>query len=207
MSNHLVRPDVRLARWIVGLLMICSAPLYADDAANWRVWMDAKFMRVPTAQAIPAAEKTVLVPGRLENGELTAFSKAEWEKLGVSWEEFLKRAQANAAAEVAALKPEYERDRKKVITYAMIKSAEPIVSGAVLSPKFLELFKDTLGPKVLVVVPNRFTAYVFPRLASNYRDYAPGVFADYRATAHPVSVEVFELSAAGLTAIGAYEEP
>ncbi|MGV3533182.1 MAG: hypothetical protein ACO1QR_12490, partial [Chthoniobacteraceae bacterium] len=77
----------------------------------------------------------------------------------------------------------------------------------VLSPKFLELFKDTLGPKVLVVVPNRFTAYVFPRLASTYREYSPGIFADYRATAHPVSVEVFELSAAGLTAIGAYEEP
>src|SRR5687768_14451342 len=129
MSNHLVRPDVRLARWIVGLLMICSVQLHADDAANWRVWMDAKFMRVPTAQAIPAAEKTVLVPGRLENGQLTAFSKVEWEKLGVSWEEFLKRAQTNAAAEVAALKPEYERDRKKVITYATIKAEEPIVSG------------------------------------------------------------------------------
>ena len=27
---------------------------------------------------------------------------------------------------------------------------------------FLQLFQDTLGPKVLVAVPNRYTAYVFP---------------------------------------------
>ena len=81
------------------------------------------------------------------------------------------------------------------------------MNSVVLSPKFLALFQDTLGPKVLVVVPNRFTAYVFPRLVSSYREYSPGVFEDYRATAHPVSVEVFELSDAGLRAIGAYEEP
>lgn len=149
----------------------------------------------------------MLVPGRLEQGELKAFTAAEWEALGVPWEEFLQRARTNAAPELATLKPQYVRDRKKVIDHAVIQSEEPIVSSAVLAPKFLALFQETLGPKVLVVIPNRFTAYVFPHLVSSYRDYASGVFEDYRATAHPVSVEVFELSDAGLKAIGAYEEP
>jgi hypothetical protein len=58
-----------------------------------------------------------------------------------------------------------------------------------------------------VVVPNRFTAYVFSPIASNYRDYWPMVFADFRATAYPVSVEVFEISESGLRAVGVYEEP
>jgi hypothetical protein len=33
------------------------------------------------------------------------------------------------------------------------------------------------------------------------------VFEAFRATAYPVSVEVFEVSADGMRAIGVYEEP
>jgi len=77
----------------------------------------------------------------------------------------------------------------------------------VLAPKFLEMFKDTLGEKVLLVVPNRFTAYVFPALASNYEEYWPMVFEAYRQTAWPVSVEVFEVSVDGFRAAGIYREP
>ena len=83
--------------------------------------MDAKFMRAPSAQPIPGAERTVLVPGRLVEGELKAFDAEEWKALGVTWEDFLKRARENAATELAALKPQYERDRKKVIDHAMIR--------------------------------------------------------------------------------------
>jgi hypothetical protein len=60
---------------------------------------------------------------------------------------------------------------------------------------------------VLLVVPNRSTAFVFPALAGNHRDYWPMVFEAYRATPFPVSIEVFELSARGLRAVGAFQEP
>jgi hypothetical protein len=94
-----------------------------------------------------------------------------------------------------------------VIQYAELKSERPIVASAVLAPKFLEMFKDTLGEKVLLVVPSRFKAYVFPALASNYQDYYPMVFEAYRGTAWPISVEVFEVSAEGMRAVGVYKEP
>ena len=58
-----------------------------------------------------------------------------------------------------------------------------------------------------MAVPNRYTAYIFPVLASNYTDYAPMIFRDYRLTPFPVSVEVFEFSAQGIRTVGAYEEP
>jgi len=106
-------------------------------------------------------------------------------------------AAQTAAVDLATLTPRYERNRKQVIQYAELKSDRPIVASAVLAPKFLDLFKDTLGEKVLLVVPNRFAAYVFPALASNYQDYWPMIFEAFRATAWPVSVEVFEVSGKG----------
>jgi hypothetical protein len=94
-----------------------------------------------------------------------------------------------------------------VIQYAELSSAQPIVASAVLAPKFLPLFKDTLGDSVLVVVPNRYTAFVFPQLATRYQEYFPLVFAAYGETAYPVSVEVFEFSAKGIRAVGVFDRP
>ncbi len=208
MSYAPVLPEVRATRWLLAMLVSAlSTVAQASDAESWRVWLDAKFLGAASTQPIPGAERTVLVAGLLEAGELRAFTAAEWTALGTTWGDFAKRARTNAATELASLKPEYTRNAKKVIEHAVMKSEEPIVSATVLAPGFRALFADTLGPKLIVVVPNRFTAYVFPHLVSSYRDYAPGVFADYRATAHPVSVEVFELSEGGLKATGAYEEP
>jgi hypothetical protein len=82
-----------------------------------------------------------------------------------------------------------------------------MVAAAVLAPGFLDRFKDVFGEKILVVVPNRFTAYVFPRLASEHQAFRPMIFRAFRETAWPVSVEMFEVSTAGWRCIGAYEEP
>ena len=76
-----------------------------------------------------------------------------------------------------------------------------------LAEKFADLFKDTLGDKLLVTIPNRTTAYIFPALASRYQEYSPLIFAAYRDTPFPVSTEVFELSKDGFKAVGAFEEP
>ena len=112
-----------------------------------------------------------------------------------------------AAADLATIKPNYHRDRKQVIQFAELTSDRPIVCSAVLAPKFLDLFRDTLGDKVMLVVPNRFTAYVFPVLASNYQDYYPMVLDAFDSSTWPVSVEVFELSDKGMRTVGVYQSP
>ena len=189
---------------LIALLLAVTAR--ADEAA-WRVWLEPKFMRSPVTQPIAHAERTALVAGTLGDAEIVPLPRAEWEALAVEWPLFFARAKANAAADLATLKPRYVRNKKRVIEYAALESERPLVAGAVLAPKFLEMFRETLGEKVLVVVPNQFTAYVFPVLASNYRDYWPMVFQAYRDTSHPVSVEVLEVSAQGVRAVGVYEEP
>jgi len=99
------------------------------------------------------------------------------------------------------------RNRNKVIEYAQFRSDRPIVASAVLAPGFLNLFRDTLGEKVLLIVPNRYTAYVFPSLVNNIEDYSPMVIRGFRDSAYPVSVEVFEVTARGVRSVGIFEEP
>ena len=139
--------------------------------------------------------------------ELNPAAKSTRESLKLTWPEFEAKARKNAAEELAKLHPRYERDARKSIIYAALESDRPVVAAAVLAPGFLDLWKDSLGEKVLVIVPNQCTAYVFPRLASEYLSYAPMVFRANQESTYPVSVEVFEVSATGWRCLGAYEEP
>jgi hypothetical protein len=191
----------------IGSWMFLSVLGAAQDAPAVRAWFEPKSMRAPVTLPLTGAQRTEIALGRLTEDGLERFSKRVVELLGISRERAFAIGRENAAADLATLTPRYQRDRNKVIQYAALTSPRPIVASAVLAPKFLAMFKETLGDEVLVVVPSRFTAYVFPKLASRYQEYYPMVFEAYRATAWPVSVEVFEFSAAGIRAIGVYDEP
>lgn len=175
--------------------------------ASWRIWFEAKSAHAPVANPIPGAERTEWVAGFRGDDGLAYFSKQEFEGLKTTAEAFAKRARENAETDLQTLTPAYTRNRKKVIEYAELHSDQPIVASAILAPGFLKLFKDTLGEKVFVIIPNRFTAYVFPALASNYLDYAPMVFTAFGETAWPVSTEVFEVSGHGVKSAGHFERP
>jgi hypothetical protein len=177
------------------------------DETDWRVFLEPTFLRAPVVRPIPAAKRTVIALGFLADEGLQPYTAQQMESMRVEAKEFEKQATKNAAADLATLKPRFERDAHKTILYGALESEKPIVASAVLAPGFLDLWKDTLGESILVAVPNRFTAYIFPRLASTYQSYSPMVFRAYRETAHPVSVEVFEVSKAGWRCVGVYEEP
>lgn len=181
-----------------------SASGQTPDPAQWHVLIEPRFMRPEVSFPIPGAERTVLVPGYLAETEARYFSKKEWDALAMDWPTFQQKAAANATNNT--LKVELVRDRKKVVQYAALTSESPLTATAVLSPDFLKKFADVFGAKLLVAIPNRFTVFVFPALASNYKDYAPMILDAYHETAYPVSTEIFEVRAEGLRAIGTFEE-
>jgi len=173
----------------------------------FRVWLEPSFMHSPLRGPLPGAQKTVMGGGFQVDGELKPGAKTTLESLKLTWSEFEAKARRNASEELARLHPRYERDARKSIIYAALESDRPVVSCAVLAPGFLGLWKDSLGEKVLVVVPNQSTAFIFPRLASDYLSYAPMVLRANRESTYPVSLEVFEVSFTGWRCLGAYEEP
>ena len=50
-----------------------------------------------------------------------------------------------------------------------------------------------------------FRADLFPALASEYQNYSQLVIQAYQESTYPVSLEVFEISDAGMRAVGAFE--
>ena len=195
---------------VLALLLALSPLAHAGESAderNWRVWLEPRSTHAPVTLPIAGADRTEVCAGFMEEAGPRAMTKEELAAMGIGMEKFAARARENASADLAKLKPRYTRNAKRVIEYAELRSARPVVAGAVLAPKFLALFRETLGEKVLVVVPNRFTAFIFPPLAGNHADYAPMVLAALGATAWPVSVELFEVSTDGVRCVGRYAEP
>ena len=161
-------------------------------------------MRPEVSFPISGARHTLLVPGYLADGDPHYFSKKDWEALGLTWDAFRGRAAQNATQKKVAA--QLIRDRNKVVQYAAVSSDDPLTATMILAPSFLKTFKDIFGPTLLVALPNRFTVYVFPDLASGYKDYSSLVIQAYQDSAYPVSLEVFEISPAGIRAVGAFED-
>jgi hypothetical protein len=180
----------------------------APEEAQWRCWLEPKFMHSPGAQPIEGARRTELAGGFLTELGLETATSAERDSLGTQWASVFAKGRENAAADLKSVTTEYARNKQRVIEYAIVRSEKGLVASAVLAPKFLEQFAETLGPTVLLVVPNRGVAYVFPKLASHYQELAPEVLEAYRNTHWPVSLEVFELGPGGaLKSVGAYADP
>ena len=200
----------RLSPLLVLLALALPLSARAGETANentWRVWLEPRSSHAAVTLPIAGAERTEVCAGFMEEEGPRAMTKAELAGMGIEMARFAARARENAQADLAGLKPRYERNKKRVIEYAELRSEKPVVAGAVLAPKFAALFASTLGEKLLVVVPNRFTAFVFPALAGNHGDYAPMVLAALRETAWPVSVELLEVSKEGVRCVGRFAEP
>ncbi|MEK0445127.1 MAG: hypothetical protein RLZZ399_448 [Verrucomicrobiota bacterium] len=203
-----IRREVRgrqALRILVGWLWVCLGGAALAEGGEWRVWMEARFMRPAMSAALPGAERTVIAGGRWDGEELRAFSKKEWEALGVDWATFEKEARRQSVRDWEGVEIRLERDKRKVIQFAELRSKQPLVASAVLAPGFGERFADTLGDRLWVVVPNRFQAFVFPKLAGAYEKYAGMVLQSYAATAYPVSLEVLEWSRDGWRAVGIFD--
>jgi hypothetical protein len=161
-------------------------------------------MRHETSWPVQGSDRTVLAAARVVDGEIVPLTKAEAAKHGITTEKILTDGARTATEVLAGLKPEYVRDDKKVIQYAILRSENPLTASVVLAPKFAETFAQTLGPELLLAIPNRNTVYVFPKQSVVYQTFSDTIYAEYQSSPHPVSRELFELRKGKLIAIGTY---
>ena len=193
----------RQAAWVFFFLLTVGQGLAAEP--EFRVWLDAKFMGAPVFSPVENAQRTVRVAGRWDGTQLVAFTRKNLGPLNLQWPAFEAKARPANSKDFKKLQVSFKRDKRMVIEYAELFSAEGLVSSAVLAPEFGERFEDTLGEVLLLVVPSRSRAFVFPQLASDVSRYSNLVWNAYRETAYPVSVELFEWRKGVLRAVGLFE--
>jgi hypothetical protein len=179
----------------------------ARGADEWFLLPEPKFMGHQVAQPIPDAKKTVLAVAQVTTIGIEFPSRERWADLGIAEAALLESSRKLAAGWLAQLKPEFTRDKKKVVQFAVLQSGEVPVAATVLAPEFWRQFEEIFGPKMRVVIPNRQTVFVFPDVGTDLDQYAPMVIQAWRSRWPKVSLEVLELSEKGLRAIGSFEEP
>ena len=186
----------------VVLLLACRAV-----ANDWFFLPEPRFMRHEISFPLSGAKNTVLAPARLGEAGVEFPTVATWTAAGLD-EEAVRKVTAHIASEwLRHVKVEWVRNSKNVVDYAALRSEKFPVCVTIFAPEFRKQFDDVFGPKVMLVIPNRQTVFVFPALAADISEYSPMILEAWRGPAAKVSLEVFELSERGLKAAGRIEEP
>ena len=185
------------------LLLVAGAGM----ANDWFFLPEPRFMQHEVSFPLSGAKNTVLAPARMGESGVEFPTVAVWEA-GALNKEIVRKVTAKFASEwLRHVKVEFVRDRKNVVEFGVLRSDKLPVCATIFAPEFLKQFEDVFGPKVLLVIPNRQTVFVFPGVAVDFSEYAPMILEAWRSAAPKVSLEVFELGARGLRATGRIEEP
>jgi hypothetical protein len=194
---------MRKLKCALSFLMVAIVARSAAEE-TWHLLIEPTFMHYEASWPIDGAERTVLVPARYVNGEVLPLKSNDILTLGATRDTILASAPKAASEVLATLTPRFIRDENKVIQYAVLESASPLTASAVLAPEFGTLFRETLGPEILVAVPNRFRIFVFPQGTPAFQRFSEIVIAEYDSSSYPVSKELFTLRKGKLTAVGSY---
>ncbi|HEY6677197.1 MAG TPA: hypothetical protein VIZ87_10445 [Terrimicrobium sp.] len=194
---------MRKLKCALSFLMVAIVARSAAEE-TWHLLIEPTFMHYEASWPIDGAERTVLVPARYVNGEVLPLKSNDILTLGATRDTILASAPKAASEVLATLTPRFIRDENKVIQCAVLESASPLTASAVLAPEFGTLFRETLGPEILVAVPNRFRIFVFPQGTPAFQRFSEIVIAEYDSSSYPVSKELFTLRKGKLTAVGSY---
>jgi hypothetical protein len=187
--------------WVAFTLAGCS--LLASEANNrWYLLPEPSFMKHEITWPIPGSERAVILPIRATEDEPRPLTLKQTADPSLNLQSLLAEARTNAAALLDQIGHELVRDSRGVIRYAIIASDNPLTASVVHAPNFTDRFLETIGPDSLILIPNRYRVYVFPRSAIPGRELSDINFSDYNATNYPVSREVFEIQNGTLRAVG-----
>lgn len=156
--------------------------------------LEPKFTDPARCLEIPGAQETVLVAARSTPSGAFPLSAKEWDAASLTWEEVRAAAWARAGRLQESMVIQWKRDARKVYHYAWIESNDPFLSSVIFSPGFANRFREFLGNEVLVVVPDRFTLFIFPRYGRTLEEQGPGLVRRYEEALFKVSLEVFLLT-------------
>jgi hypothetical protein len=157
------------------------------------------------SKVIPGAKSTVLVPGRETGVGVRYCTAGEFRAMGLSWAAYQRKAEVVADRVFGSLKPEVTRDSKGFARLAVLRGKSHLTASTVLAPKFYATFRASMGDDLVVLIPDRFTIYVFPRPMGEYKEWGKRTLREFAEATYPVSFEVFLLNKSGLSALGSFQ--
>lgn len=161
-------------------------------------------LRTALARALPGAKLTVMAPAREHDLGLKLLTPEEFRATGLTWPEFEAKAAAAADRLLSSLTPDIRKGADGNPSYAILKSESHLTSSILFAPGLTDRFRATFGDRLVVLMPDRFTLYVFPRSFADFQKHGKQILRQHADSVYPCSVEAFEVTGEGVRCIGSF---
>jgi len=196
------RPAAYGKRAFVLLMGALCLTAHAGDA-GWRLTVIPSFQTKPAIrEEIPGSKTAILVVARP-----SGYGEFEYATtLGA-----LRYAKDIAAAKGAQWITEsgvnIRRDKDGVVDRVLITGSDPLLPSLAVAPALYDRFEPVLGDGFHVIIPDRNTIALYPRIAGQIPANEAAALLEIKRTAtYPVSSEVFRATRLGLVADGELRE-
>jgi len=183
-------------------VFLLAAVAFAGEDTHWAWMVEPSFMDYKVRRGIAGSERTVLALVRLRDGKIYGAEGGHERIMDMAKKSIEDDARETTAKVFSSIEPRFVRDKNGVIQYAVMESENPLTASSVLAPGFAEKFADTLGPDLLVAVPNRYQILVFSRQDQAFQKMGEFIISGYLGSNYPVSREIFALEKGKLRSLG-----
>ncbi len=197
------RPRRHGKRAFLVLLAVASLAR-ADEEADpgWRLTIVPSYER-PALHETITGSRTALVAAARHKG----YDELEYATTRGAWQRAAALARQHGESWLTAADIEIRRDSNSVIDRVLIRGNDPLLPALALAPAFHDRFEPMLGPGFHVIIPDRNTIALYPRLGGTIPPpEAAALLRINRLSGFPVSREVFRSSRGALDADGILEE-
>ncbi len=187
------------------LALLASVSIAAGGGAGdlgWRLTMIPSHERPALHEKIPGSQTALMAVGRH-----VGYGELEYATTRGAWRWARDRGAKDGNAWLTGAAVDVRRDKNRVIDRVLITGDDPLLPSLALTPAFYEHFEPILGDGFHVIIPDRNTIALYPRLAGHIPpDEAGSLLEIFRVATYPVSREVFRATRYGLRADGVLEE-
>ena len=201
------RPRRRGKRAFLALFAAAASVLavaHAEDSPDlgWRLTVIPSFERPALHENIPGSHTAILATAR--PGELGLL---EYATTRGAWRWARDRARDHGNDWLDRAEITIRRGKKRVVERILITGDNPLLPALAVTPAFYDRFEPLLGAGFHVIIPDRNTLALYPRLAGEIppQEAATLLEINHLAT-YPVSREVFRATRGGLQTGGILTE-
>ncbi len=198
------RPRRHGKRAFCVLLAAGASLAHASESPDpgWRLVVIPSFERPALHNGIPGSATAIIAAARPDEYGLLEYATTRG---ALRWARDLGEKQGDAWLDTANI--QIRRDHQGVVNRILITGEDPLLSTHALTLAFYQRFEPVLGDGFHVIIPDRTTLALYPRLGGEIPPAeAAALLETHLLASYPVSREVFRATRDGLVADGILTE-